>query len=259
LKGGAAFNGAGRVVLNGASGTYVSLPAGLLSDLTNVTIEAWVTNAVSPDNLALFSFDDGLQDGVGGGYLRLVLHDQSNGRNFLELASSVGSPLIPGYPGLGGQYVHLVCVYNPSAGVALIYTNGGLETSQAVSPLLSNVSPNSAALGRSPWSGDPWLNGAIDEFRIYNGQLQPADIAATQILGPNIVLTANTLLSVSPGSGSLTLSWPVAAAGFTLESSPALGSGAVWTVVTNAASVSAASNRTSLPLINTSTFFRLRR
>jgi len=80
------------VVLNGTSGTYVSLPGNLLAGLSNVTLEAWVTNAVSPDNVALFSFDDGLQDGVGGGYLRYVLHDQSNGRNFLELASGSVSP-----------------------------------------------------------------------------------------------------------------------------------------------------------------------
>jgi hypothetical protein len=114
VHGSAVFDGNGRVVLNGTSGTYVALPGNLLAGLTNVAIETWVTNATSPDNVALFSFDDGLQDGVGGGYLRFVLHDQSNGRNFLELASSGGSPKLTANPGLGGRYVHVVCNYGLS-------------------------------------------------------------------------------------------------------------------------------------------------
>jgi alpha-L-fucosidase len=259
LNGSAAFDGNGRVVLNGTSGTYVALPGNLIAGLTNVTIEAWVTNAVSPDNVALFSFDDGLQDGVGGGYLRFVLHDQSNGRNFLELASGGGSPKITANPGLGGQYVHVVCVYNPSAGVALIYTNGVLEVSQAVSTSLTNVSLNAAALGRSPWGGDPWLAGAIDEFRIYAGQLLPADITAAQTVGPNVLLTTNVSLAVSQGYGSLTLSWPVAGSGFTLVSSSALGAGAVWIPFNITPSIIGTNTQVSIIPTNATMFFRLQR
>ena len=259
LNGSAVFDGAGRVVLNGTSGTYVSLPGNLLAGLSNVTIEAWVTNAVSPDNVALFSFDDGLQDGVGGGYLRYVLHDSSNGRNFMELAGSGGSPLIPGSPGLGGQSLHVVCIYNPNAGAAVIYTNGVLEVSQAVSISLTNVSLNAAALGRSPWNGDPWLNGAIDEFRIYAGQLPPADIAAAQSIGPNVLLTSNVSLAMSQGNGSLTLAWPVAGSGFALVSSPTLGSGANWTPVNSKAAIVGANNQVIITPTNNAMFFRLQR
>lgn len=259
LIGSATFDGGGRVVLNGASGTYVSLPANLIAGLTNVTIEAWVTNATSPDNVALFSFDDGTRTGVGGGYLRFVLHDQSNGRNFFELASSGGSPKLTANPGLGGKYVHVVCTYSQTTGAAAIYTNGVLEAALAVSTPLANVSANSAALGRSPWSSDPWLNGAIDEFRIYNGVLQPADIAAAKMIGPDVLLTTNVSLAVLQGSGALNLNWPVAASGFVVESSPGLGENAEWSVVTNAVTVVGSSNQLSLPTTNATMFFRLRR
>jgi hypothetical protein len=259
LHGSAAFDGQGRVTLNGTSGTFVSLPSGLLAGLSNVTIESWVTNAVSPDNVALFSFDDGLQDGVGTGYLRYVLHDHSNGRNFLELVGSGGSPLVSGAPGLGGQTVHLVCVYDPSAGIALIYTNGILEVAQAVATPLANVSTNAAALGRSPWNGDPWLNGAIDEFRIYSGQLQPADVAAAQVAGPGVLLTTNVSLGVSQGSGALILTWPVEASGFTLQSSPTLGAQSAWTTVTNAPLLLGGNNQVSVPVGSAAMFFRLSR
>jgi hypothetical protein len=245
------------VVLNGTTGNYVSLPANLLAGLTDVTIEAWVTNATSPDNVALFSFDDGTRTGVGGGYLRFVLHDGAN--NFLELASSGGSPKLNANPGLGGKYVHVVCTYSQTTGAAAIYTNGVLEASMAVSTPLANVSANSASLGRSPWSGDPWLNGAIDEFRIYDGILQPADIAAAQTIGSDVLLTTNVALEVLQGSDALNLNWPVAVSGFVVESSPGLGEGAVWTVVTNAVLIAESSNQLSLPTTNETMFFRLRR
>jgi hypothetical protein len=259
LQGDAQFNGIGQVTLPGSRGSYVLLPGGLLNGLSNVTIEAWVTNAVSPDNVALFSFDDGLQDGVGGGYLRYVLHDESNGRSFLELASSSGSPLIPGYPGLGGQYVHVVCIYSPAGGYAIIYTNGTLETSQSVSTPLSAVSTNAAALGRSPWSSDPWLAGAIDEFRIYSGELLPADIAAAQIIGPNVLLTTNVSLVVSQGNGTLAFNWPVAGSDFTLEWSPTLGRDAVWTVVDVTPAIVGTNNQVVVTPTNATMFFRLAR
>lgn len=259
LMGTATFDGNGQVVLDGASGTYVSLPGNLLAGLTNVTIEAWVANAVSPDNVALFSFDDGLQDGVGGGYLRYVLHDQSNGRNFLELASSGGSPKLTANPGLGGQYIHVVCIYSQTTDTAAIYTNGVLEATMAASTPLSNVSVNAAALGRSPWNGDPWLNGAIDEFRIYAGQLSPSDIAAAQAVGPDVLLTTNVALNASQGSGSLSLTWPVAGSGFVLESSSTLGPDADWAPVDAPLVVLGSDNKIMMAATNKAMFFRLRR
>ena len=259
LNGGAIFDGSGHVVLNGTSGTYVSLPGNLLAGLSNVTLEAWVTNAVSPDNVALFSFDDGLQDGVGGGYLRYVLHDQSNGRNFLELASSSGNSFVAGNPGLGGRSVHVACVYTATNGMAIIYTNGVLETSLTVSTPLANVSMNSASLGRSPWSGDPWLSGAIDEFRIYAGAMLPSDLAAAQLVGPNVLLTTNVSLTSTISSGNLIMNWPVAGSDFTLVSSPTLGSGAVWTPVNLTPSIIGANNQVSITPTNATLFFRLQR
>jgi len=81
LQGNAALNGTGQVTLDGANGSYVSLPGGLVSSLSAVTFEGWAYNASSPDNVCLFSFDEGVgqgQYGNGTGYIRYVIHDQSN-------------------------------------------------------------------------------------------------------------------------------------------------------------------------------------
>ena len=42
-------------------------------------------------------------------------------------------------------------------------------------------------LGRSQWSQDPFYNGSINGFRIYDGALSPADVAASFARGPDAV------------------------------------------------------------------------
>jgi hypothetical protein len=143
--------------------------------------------------------------------------------------------------------------------MAIIYTNGVLETSLAVSTPLANVSTNSASLGRSPWSRDPWLAGSIDEFRIYAGVLLPSDLAAAQFVGPNVLLTTSVSLTSTISSGNLIMNWPVAGSGFTLVSSPTLGSGAVWTPVNLTPSIIGTNNQVSITPTNTTLFFRLQR
>ena len=167
----------------------------MLAGLSNVTLEAWVTNAVSPDNVALFSFDDGLQDGVGGGYLRYVLHDQSNGRNFLELASSSGNSFVAGNPGLGGQSVHVACVYSATTGMAIIYTNGVLETSLGGLHAAGQRKHELCVAGPLAVERRSLVGRDIDEFRIYAGAMLPSDLAAAQIVGPNVLLTTNVSLT----------------------------------------------------------------
>lgn len=260
LTGDAAVNGSGQVTLDGTYGTCVSLPGALLSGLQSVTLEAWVTNAVLPDNTCLFSFDDGVGDGVNGdGYLRYVIKENSNGHSLFELASSGGNSGLTATPGLGGTGVHVVCVYDPVDDLQTIYTNGIQMASQAATVPLSYVSTNAAALGRSPWwnYGDPWLAGTIDEFRIYSGRLLPSDVAAAQVIGPNVLLTTNASIHVSQNGGNFVASWPVAGAGFVLESSPALGRSAVWTPVTNAPVAIGTNNQITLPSSGSTMFFRL--
>jgi hypothetical protein len=260
LEGTAAFDGSGNVVLDGSSGCYVSLPVGVLTNLTAVTFETWLTNSTSPDNVCEFEFSSG--GGTGGSYLRHVIHDQSNGRNQFEMAAGGNSDLL-GYPGFGGQYVHVVCVYDPTTLVQQVFTNGVLASSQTgVSiPSVNNLWSFGGSLGRSPWwaYGDPYMAGSINEFRIYSGRLLSDEIAASDIAGPNTVLTTNVSMSATASGGATKLSWPVASPGFTLYSSPTLGAGAVWTVATNAVSIVGQNYQVSISSTSGTKFFRLKR
>jgi hypothetical protein len=65
-------------------------------------------------------------------------------------------------------------------------------------------------IGRSFYSGDPYIDFNLDEFRIYNGAFSSADIAATQSLGPDQVITppaAPSGLNVSANGSSVQISW----------------------------------------------------
>jgi hypothetical protein len=49
--------------------------------------------------------------------------------------------------------------------------------------------------------------------------LSASAIAASQLLGPNQVLSGTASVNVATSAGNLILSWPVANGGFTLETS----------------------------------------
>jgi len=54
-------------------------------------------------------------------------------------------------------------------------------------PPLSSYPKNVFTLGRSPWAsyGDPYLKGAINEFRVYSGALSDTEVATSYANGPD--------------------------------------------------------------------------
>ncbi len=73
-------------------------------------------------------------------------------------------------------------------------------------------------IGKSQYA-DPYLAGSLDEFRIYNIGLSSAEIAATTALGPNQLLSTNRpQMGMALTGTNRTISWPLANAGFTLQS-----------------------------------------
>ena len=86
-----------------------------------------------------------------------------------------------------------------------------------------------------------------------------SDIAAAQLVGPNVLLTANVSLTLMISGGNLTMNWAVAGSGFTLASSPVLGSGAVWTPVNLTRSIIGTNNQVSIIPTHATMFFRLQR
>jgi len=263
LQGTAAISG-GKAVLDGSSGTYVNLPGGLVSSNLAVTIEAWVTFGPSAGWARLFDFGTTTGFGTnttGPANFFWCAPATSYGTLRSDVGTGAGFANVDFGAAISGQTVHLVETYDPANGVMTVYTNGVLDIANYAEPNvpLSSVSADDGFIGRSQFPGDPYLNASIDEFRIYNRVLYSDEVAATQILGPSQTLTTNAVLSASVSGSNLVLSWPLAAAGFTVESRTNLTSGA-WTTVSSSPQIIGGTKwQAAVPVSGSARFYRLSR
>jgi hypothetical protein len=147
------------------------------------------------------------------------------------------------------------------AGTGILYLDGvpaGTNFGLTLNPSSLGSTGNNY-IGKSQYS-DPYLNGSLEEFRIHNVALSAGEIAATAALGPGQLLSTN-----SPPMGlvmtetNLTMSWPLANAGFALQSRTNLMFGN-WVNVTSVAP-QIVGNQWQVPLPQPtdagSTFYRL--
>ena len=257
LPNGGTFGG-GQLALSAASSQYVNLPAGILSNYTAVTIEVWAT---FPDQISYFTMFFSFGNTVSGSGDNYIFCAPQGGRIAITSNNYLGEQNTSS--GIDFSYhtnLHVTAVFNPPANYLAIYTNGVLAgVNTAVTTPMNAVSNVFSYIGRSLYSGDTYFDASLDEFRIYNGVMQPADIATAQLLGPNILLSTNPLLNTLTSGGNLTVQWPTASAGLTLESSPALGVGAVWTPVTMAPAMMGTNNQVTILPTNAAMYFRLQR
>jgi Concanavalin A-like lectin/glucanases superfamily len=187
------LNGSGQLVLDGnASSAYVTLPSGIMSQLTNATFETWVNQGLAQTWAELWTF--GTNDGSTGQgtFLSMIPVDGGVGG---AIGLDNHSQVIAGGTMPTGQQVCLTAVYNYSAGTATIYLNGAETGSGAVTVPINTIIDADNYLGRSQFYGlgDPYFQGTLDEFRIFNSALSPAQIEADYEAGVGIT-------NASPGS-----------------------------------------------------------
>jgi hypothetical protein len=189
LPNGGTFAG-GQVQLRASNSQYVKLPAGVLGNSTAVTIEAWVTFPTTlPNNCFFFGFGN-IRDTSGAGY---IMCQPKAGR--LAITPTNYSAEQNTSPNPSGNWsnqtnLHVTAVFNPPRGQMALYVNGVLKSqSSSVTTPLSAINNLFSYIGRSFYSGDPYIDFNLDEFRIYSGAFGPADVAATQSLGPDQLIT----------------------------------------------------------------------
>jgi hypothetical protein len=151
-----------------------------------------------------------------------------------------------------GNWHHVAITYDQSSnGLVSLYVDGTAATSQPNTAAWSWPATQEIELGRSH---DPYwyvYDGQMDDFRMYNTILTPAEIATIAAPATSDSLEETNALVVrfnfDTGVNGHSLVWPFG----TLQSSPVLGPGAVWTSLPNAVS--------PLPLLTTNpaTFYRL--
>src|SRR6185503_15120262 len=86
------------------------------------------------------------------------------------------------------------------------YVGQNLAGSVATLKPLSSINNQFSFLGRSLYGGDGWLNGSINEFRIYDGELDKFQIAASFQAGPDTTnFNVGTFTSFVVSAGTPTL------------------------------------------------------
>ena len=239
--GGPVWNGAlpsggtlsgGQLTLSSNAQQYASLPAGIVSSLSNFTVMVWVNLTSVSDWTRIFDFGSDTTANMfltpqcgGGGTVRFAITTGGGGGEQQINSSSTLS--------LGVRHQVAVTL---SSGTGILYVDGvavGTNSGLTLNPSsLGNTVNN--YLGKSQYP-DPYLDGALNEFRIYNVALSSPEIAATAALGSGQLLSTNSPAMIPALSGvNLTLSWSLATAGFALQSRTNLTSGD-WVNITSLA------------------------
>ena len=221
-----------------------------------MTIEFWATFGVNGYGARVCDFGD-ISGSAGHNYLFFSPHNAPGGRQRLGLSTG-GSTVNFDTPGtLDNRTVHIVCLLDPATGYSGLYTNGVLANAVTNTwPAVTNVSTAWSFIGRSLFSADAWLNATVDEFRIYDGRLTPAEIVADYKFGPDALALPVTLVWSNAANG-LTFSWPSWATGFALETTSVLGAG--WTPAAQSPMLVNDRWQLRLSATNSQGFYRLRR
>ncbi len=182
LRAGAVISG-GAVFLNGSS-AYVDLPNGLVQDNDDITIETWLTDSGSGNWARIFDF--GSNQNV---YMFLSPQSISGTmRGAITLTSNPGEQGMEWFNRMPiGTSVHVVWTYDSAARTGKLYLDGVLiaqNSSMTIKPSDMGFTANNW-LGRSQWSGDSYLFGSIDEFRIWDGAMTAAEVQGSYNEGPD--------------------------------------------------------------------------
>ena len=272
---GSAFSGTGHLTLNGNG--YLDLPDGIVSHLSNVTIEAWVTLQSAAPGGWQRVFDFGGNDagtngsGLGTNYLVLTpSRGDTHTVGFIETTlNPSATPADANALNLNGtsampvgSETYVAVTYDPVAGSSQLFVNGALMASvsgRSLNPL-NKFSDYNNYLGRSQYHLDSFFMGQFNEFRIWETILSAEQIQDHFVAGPDeqfLTVTRPTLTIAHTGA-NIVLTWPTNnTAGFQLQFTRSL-SAANWQTVTNSVVVSNALYRVAVPETNSPTFYRLR-
>ena len=212
---------------NGTS-SYVLIPRSIQDDFT---VAMWVkTTDTAGSAGAQWWNGKGLVDGeVGGGgadWGTAIV----NGKFVLGVGSSGGDTTLASSVNINdGTWHHVAATRNNTSGTMAVYVDGVLRGT-GTGPTGSRNWPANLRIG-SLQTGNNFLNGTLDDVRLYNRILTPVEITAIIGTPP----AAPTGLVATAGDANVMLSWTASATAtnYHIKRSTTSGSG-LTTVATNA-------------------------
>ncbi|HZN75238.1 MAG TPA: beta-L-arabinofuranosidase domain-containing protein [Micromonosporaceae bacterium] len=182
LAGGASWTtgrSGGAVNLSGTS-QYVSLPAGVLAGATAFSVATWVRLDAITNWARLWDFGTGTTANMF-----FVPRSSSGTARFAITSSGAGGEQRINAPSAlpTGVWTHVAVTQSGNTGI--LYING-VEVARNASLTLrpSNLgSTTQNWIGRSQYGGDPFLDGAVDGFRVYSRALSASEVASLNSSG----------------------------------------------------------------------------
>lgn len=171
---------------------YLTLPGGILTNTTSMTIECWVSQSNGNTWAQIFNFGDSQSQNMGliplpgrnNGDLELGINPSGNE---LDTISSIH------FPTNSEQYVAFT--FNSATLTSGLYDNGNLLASRSfpsgayVPGTIGGAGgTTNNVFGQDPYP-DPQFQGTIYEFRIWNGALTPVSLEVGAAAGPTVVVT----------------------------------------------------------------------
>ncbi len=213
---GASWTAAGHsnnaVNLNG-SGGYVSVPSGFTTNLTDFTIATWVyLNGAQGYWTRIFDFGESRSAVWGSTYYTtptryMFLAPSAGVMTFaITCGTSGGEQRITAnqtMPVNGWQHVAVTL----SGNTGTLYLNG-VQVGQNVIPITPSQlgTLNTLYIGKSQWP-DPYLNGRVDDFRIYSGALNAAQVAALAAGYPAQPAAPTNVVATPVSANQIDLTW----------------------------------------------------
>lgn len=223
LNGTATLDGS-QLVLDG-NGSYLLLPAGIISGYSALSIETWASFGANGNWVRLWDFGDQNASGAGNSSIYFTPHNNAGGLQ-MTIFNPGGSTDVALSTNLDNvSNIQIVGVYTDQH--MDLYFNGALvgQNLSVNPPVTTDVDVNSF-IGKSMFNADPYLTGSVDEFRIYEGALSAAEVASHYAAGPNSVPAPAPSLAIKLGAGNVTITWPTnGTSGFVLESSTKIPGG----------------------------------
>jgi uncharacterized protein YjdB len=186
---------------------YVSLPNGILTNTTSVTVECWVTQNQGNGWAEIWDFAVDKNQNFGmiplpGNGPDLEVADNPNNDDIYTASSLV-------FPTNSEKYVSFS--FNDSTLTGSLYTNGTLVASQSY-PDHTYTPGNIGGAGGTTVNvlgndvyGDWQFDGTVYEFRVWNGAVSPLYLAASSTAGPGVVVTNTTPQSLAVALNSTSM------------------------------------------------------
>ena len=240
----------GKAVKLNGGGEFVNLPTGIVKDLSDFTVTAWVNPASSDTWARVFDFGTGttvymfMTINGGGAGLRFAITTGGGGAE-QQLTGGGQLPL--------NTWSHVAVTLSGTTGT--LYLDG---TPVATNPNMT-LHPSSLGSTNQNWIGrsqfpDPFLNATVDDFNIYDLALSPAEVAALAGGEPGAGDVADYEFDESGGAAAVDSSGNGRNATIVTPGTAATASTPLWQPVPDGPVLAIPAGSTNVPVTGTSGF-----